>query len=120
MKYIALVFFLLTMNSEAFSQIDNQKNAFGLRFGFNDRFEGEANYQRFLNTSRSLRLESGLGFNLQNENLDYIKLINTLQYVGDLVGYYNFYVGGGFGFGHFSSDVFNENEFILAGIVGIE
>tara|TARA_R110002049_G_scaffold242357_1_gene416170 strand:- start:16437 stop:16916 length:480 start_codon:yes stop_codon:yes gene_type:complete len=120
MKYILLTIFVFTLSFSGYSQIDNQKNAFGLRFGFNDGFEGELNYQRYLNKLRNFRLESGLGFNLETNNLDYLKFINTLQYVGNLVGDYNFYLGGGAGFGNFSSDMFNENEFILAGIVGIE
>ncbi|WP_344789198.1 hypothetical protein [Postechiella marina] len=120
MKKTLIFISVLTLCSHVYGQERIRKNALGMRFGVNDGFEGELNYQRYLDISKNFRLESGLAFNLEANNLDYLKFVNTLQYVGDFIGDYKFYLGAGGGFGNYKIDDKNENEFILTGIAGLE
>lgn len=99
--------------------MESKVNTFGLRVGYNDGITGELNYQRFLNESKSLRLEASFGFRDVSREPEYIKAVSTLQYVLPLNREYNFYFGAGAGFGNYETQVQNNNEFITSGILGI-
>jgi opacity protein-like surface antigen len=98
-------------------------NALGIRLGDNDGFGTEINYQRALNESN--RLEFGLGWNGGN-NVDAFKLTGLYQWVFNLDGNFNWYVGAGGGVGQVNYDnKINDNPddetfFFAAGDIGIE
>lgn len=113
----------------AFSaQAQEQKNAIGLRLGDNDGFGGEISYQRYLNTSN--RLEFDLGWR-DSSNYDAIKLVGLYQWVMNIDGGFNWYVGAGGGLGSWEFDNDNVPEgfegdedsgtfLLIAGDIGIE
>jgi hypothetical protein len=98
-------------------------NAIGVRIGDNKGFGTEINYQRGL--SENNRLEFGLGWR-SSRNVDAFKLTGLYQWVWNIEGGFNWYVGVGGGAGSVS---WNRNEFpdrssdgfaFVAGTIGIE
>ncbi len=126
MKQILLVFtffvaFAGTLQAQEFS-----KNALGLRLGDNDdNFIGlEISYQRAL--SNDNRIEFDLGWRSE-DFFDYYKLAAFYQWVKNIDGGLNWYVGPGAGIAYLDFDndsLFNEDDgdfgFLIAGVVGIE
>lgn len=98
------------------------ENAIGLRLGDSDGFGTEISYQRALTDNN--RLEANLGWR-SGKNYDGFKVTGLYQWVWELDGNFNWYAGAGGGFGNYSVDVpqgddFNDSFFFLAGDVGIE
>jgi opacity protein-like surface antigen len=99
-------------------------NAIGIRVGDNKGFGTEINYQRGL--SESTRLEFGLGWR-SSRYVDAFKLTGLHQWVWNIEGGFNWYVGVGGGAGSVSYD---RREFpdrdrsygfaFVAGDIGIE
>jgi len=116
---ILLIMALFSLNITS-AQVNNQMNAFGLRVGDNSGLVLELNYQRYLNDSRSFRLESGFGFKDRQQNeVKHLKWVNTFQHVRNLFGRYNWYVGLGAGFGNYETDLQKKTEFLAAAVIGI-
>ena len=98
-------------------------NALGIRIGDNDGLGTEINYQRGLSDNN--RLEFGLGWNDGNKYAAY-KITGLYQWVFNLDGNFNWYVGAGGGVGQvvfdndFPGDPDNETFFFAAGDIGIE
>jgi len=80
---------------------DGNRNALGLRFGDNDGFGAEVSYQRDLSTNN--RLELDLGWRNSN-NYDAIKLTGLYQWVWNIEGGFDWYVGVGGGVGSWGYD----------------
>ncbi len=110
--------FIITANAQRVSN-----NAIGLRFGDNDGFGTEINYQRALRENN--RLEFGISWH-GHDKLSSFKLIGLYQWVWTLDGNFNWYVGAGGGIGHlnFDDDFPGNNDdetfFYAAGDIGIE
>lgn len=97
-------------------------NAIGLRLGDSDGFGTEITYQRALGENN--RLELDLGW-VNRDNYDAFRLTGLYQWVWNIEGGFNWYLGAGAGLGSrdFSDDLNNDgNEFfaLVAGDVGIE
>lgn len=100
-------------------------NALGLRFGGSNGFGGEVSYQRAL--SENNRLELDLGWR-NDDDFDAFKLTALYQWVWNIEGGFNWYVGAGGGIGsvddnrHFDDDYHaNDGVFLyVAGDIGIE
>lgn len=100
-------------------------NAIGLRLGGGDGFGAEVSYQRAVGSNNN-RLEFDLGFR-NDPNFDAFKLAALYQWVWNIEGGFNWYVGAGGGLGsvdgkgRFDDDDFDDGTFIfLAGDIGIE
>lgn len=105
------------------------KNALGLRFGDNGGFGGELSYQRAL--SQDNRLELDLGWRNRDYNKDgyddnAVKLTGLYQWVMNIDGGFNWYVGVGGGVGSYSRDYYDNRNYndgvyaFAAGDIGIE
>ena len=95
-------------------------NAIGLRMGDSDGFGAEISYQRGLDTNR--RLEFNLGWRSGND-YDAFKLAGLYQWVMNLDGNFNWYVGAGGGIGSWSSSISGVDDgafLFVAGDIGIE
>lgn len=98
------------------------ENAIGLRLGDSDGFGAEVSYQRALGDNN--RLELDLGWR-DGKNYDGFKLAGLYQWVMQLDGNFNWYVGAGGGIGSFSinnpggKDITDTFVF-AAGDIGIE
>ncbi|MEP0264700.1 hypothetical protein [Dokdonia sp.] len=98
-------------------------NAIGIRVGDNDGFGTEVNYQRAIGDNN--RVELGLGWRSAT-NFNAVRLTGLYQWVWNLTGDFNWYVGAGVAAGVFDfDDQFNNrnlNEFFLnaVGDIGIE
>ncbi|GAA4243276.1 hypothetical protein KO504_06685 [Winogradskyella psychrotolerans] len=113
---------VLTIGFISFSDAQNiSKNAIGLRFGDSDGFGTEITYQRALGGNN--RLEADLGWR-NGKDYDGFKIAGLYQWVWQLDGNFNWYAGGGGGFGNYSVDTpgkdYNDSFVFLAGDVGIE
>ncbi|CAM4130662.1 hypothetical protein [Gillisia hiemivivida] len=98
------------------------ENALGLRLGGGNGTGAEISYQRAVGGNNN-RLEFDLGWRNDNNNYDAIKLAALYQWVWNIEGGFNWYVGAGGGVGSVSDsrDVYDDNTFIfLAGDIGIE
>jgi len=102
------------------------EHALGLRFGGNNGYGAEVSYQRALGSNN--RLELDLGWR-NNKNFDAYKMTALYQWVWNIEGGFNWYVGLGGGVGsvsydnRFNNDDFDDDdEFFLfgAGNIGIE
>ncbi len=104
------------------------KNAIGIRIGDSDGFGAEANYQRAVGSNNN-RLEFGLGIR-DNRNFSAFKLVGLYEWVFNIDGGFNWYVGPGAGIGQFKDKRFNPNNgrfeddnetfAFVAGVGGIE
>ena len=114
---IALVGVTFLSNAQSISE-----NAIGLRLGDSDGFGAEISYQRALGIDN--RLELDLGWR-DGSNYDGFKLAGLYQWVFQLDGSFNWYVGAGGGLGSFSvnnpggKDITDTFVF-AAGDIGIE
>ncbi|MEL6813087.1 MAG: hypothetical protein AAFP76_17330, partial [Bacteroidota bacterium] len=91
---LAIFGFAMTAQAQEIS-----KNAIGLRIGDNDGLGTEINYQRGLGDNN--RLEFGLGWN-DGDNTNAYKLTGLYQWIFNLDGNFNWYVGAGGGVGQVS------------------
>lgn len=111
---------MLSMNAQEIS-----KNAIGLRLGDNDGFGGEVSYQRGIGDNN--RIEADLGWRNSN-HVDAVKLVGLYQWIWNIDGGFNWYVGAGAGLGSWSydndfpgNDADDSGSFALvAGDIGIE
>lgn len=98
-------------------------NAIGIRVGDNDGFGTEVNYQRAIGDNN--RVELGLGWRSAT-NFNAVRFTGLYQWVWNLTGDFNWYVGAGVAAGAFDfDDQFDNrglNEFFLnaVGDIGIE
>lgn len=98
-------------------------HALGLRLGDNDGFGTEISYQNALGENN--RLELDLGWR-DSEHYDGFKLTGLYQWVWNIDGGFNWYVGAGAGIG--SRDFDNDHDHhddgdffaVIAGDIGIE
>lgn len=109
-----IVIFALTLSVQA---QEISKNALGLRLGDNNGFGAEISYQRYL--SKNNRIEFDLGWRDSN-NVEAFKLISLFQWVMNIDGGFNWYLGAGGGFGAFNTEELNGSYGLAAGNVGIE
>ena len=125
-KKVILVVVTATLNVNA---QNISKNALGLRFGDNDGFGAEVSYQRKLQKDNRLEFDLGLR---SNDNFNFFKATALYQWVGNIDGDFNWYVGAGGGFGSWNyNDKYKKNYpfydnnsggayAFLAGDIGIE
>jgi len=116
--------FLLSITFIGFTALvsaqDISPNAIGLRLGDSNGFGSEISYQRGLSDNN--RLEFDLGWRSGND-YDGFKLAGLYQWVWNLDGNFNWYVGAGGGLGSYGYDdsAFDDETFIFAaGDIGIE
>ncbi len=108
---------------------DISENAIGLRLGDSDGFGVEVSYQRAVGDNN--RLEFDLGIR-DGSDYDGFKLVGLYQWVWNIDGGFNWYVGPGAGLANYSYDEnyfknndnnnFDDSEtfLFLAGDIGIE
>ena len=114
MKKLFLVSFALIGFAFTIQAQEIADNAIGLRLGDSNGFGAEISYQRALGDAN--RLEFDLGWrNGNNDNSDGYKLTGLYQWVMNLDGGFNWYVGAGGGL----ADKLNTYIF-AAGDIGIE
>ncbi|TBW29236.1 hypothetical protein [Gramella sp. KN1008] len=101
------------------------ENAIGLRVGGGNGTGAEVSYQRA--TSGNNRLEFDLGWRNDSSHYDAIKLVGLYQWVWNIEGGFNWYVGAGAGLGNYDHkhDHHNHNDddgifALIAGDIGIE
>ncbi len=110
----------LATNAQTISE-----NALGLRIGGGNAYGAEVSYQRALGGDNN-RLELDLGWRNDKNNYDSFKLAALYQWVWNIEGGFNWYVGAGGGVGSISDNRRNvvqrdDQTFIfLAGDIGIE
>ena len=116
--------FLLSITFIGFTALlsaqDISPNAIGLRLGDSNGFGTEISYQRALSDNN--RLEFDLGWRSGN-TYDGFKLAGLYQWVWNLDGNFNWYVGAGGGLGSYGYDdpAFDDETFLFAaGDIGIE
>ncbi|MBV1923113.1 MAG: porin family protein [Flavobacteriaceae bacterium] len=123
MKKIFLILIVILSFSLTAEAQNSSDNAIGLRLGDNDGLGAEVNYQRGL--SGNNRLEFGLGWRTKND-VNALKLTGLYQWVFNLDGNFNWYVGAGGGLASisfdndFPGDPDNETSLFVAGDIGIE
>ncbi|CAL66605.1 hypothetical protein [Christiangramia forsetii] len=111
--------FFSNMNAQEIS-----KNALGLRVGDGGGFGAEVSYQRAVGGDNN-RLEFDLGWRDGN-NYDAVKLVGLYQWVWNIEGGFNWYVGAGAGLGSYDdnrgNDDFDDDGLfaLIAGDIGIE
>jgi hypothetical protein len=113
----ALIGFAFTAQAQ-----DIADNAIGLRLGDSDGFGAEISYQRALGDAN--RLEFDLGWR-DGDRYNGFKLAGLYQWVMNLDGNFNWYVGAGGGLGSFSIDNpggkdITDTFIFAAGDIGIE
>lgn len=101
MKKLLLLSLFAVLSFSALQAQEISKNALGLRLGDNDGFGGEVSYQRGIGDNN--RLEFDLGWRNSN-HVDAIKLAGLYQWVWNIDGGFNWYVGAGGGLGSWSYD----------------
>lgn len=128
-KLFLSAFMLVGLAFGAQAQAPGERNAIGLRLGDNDGFGGEISYQRWL--SEDNRLELDLGWR-DSRHYDAFKLVGLYQWVWNIEGGFNWYLGAGGGVGTWSyddrdlppwADGNNDDNgtfLLLAGDIGIE
>ncbi len=121
-KLILAVLVVIGYSTFSYGQ-DIADNAIGLRLGDSDGFGAEISYQRGLGDNN--RLEVDLGWRSGN-NFDGFKLAGLYQWVWNLDGNFNWYLGAGGGVGAYDFDNVpnnvddSETFFFAAGDIGIE
>lgn len=106
------------------------KNALGLRLGDSGGFGTEITYQRALGNSTRLELDLGWrnrkDFDHNGYDDDAIKLAALYQWVMNIDGGFNWYVGVGGGLGTYGRDYYDNRDYgndtfvFAAGDIGIE
>ena len=105
------------------------ENALGLRLGGGNGYGAEVSYQRGLGDNN--RLELDLGWRNDNSRYNSVKLAALYQWVWNIEGGFNWYVGAGGGVGNISAKddryyndkkyrYYDETFLFLAGNIGIE
>ncbi|HET8854709.1 MAG TPA: hypothetical protein VFM60_02185 [Salinimicrobium sp.] len=119
-KLILLTFCALGFAFQSHGQ-EIADNALGLRMGDSNGFGIEISYQNALGGNN--RMEFDLGWS-DSDNFDAFKLVGLYQWVMNIDGGFNWYVGAGAGVGsvsHNDNDSDDDGFFALvAGDVGIE
>ena len=123
-KIISLTVFCLLCSTGLFAQ-EIAKNALGIRVGDSDGFGTEISYQRAIGGNN--RLEFDLGWT-DRKNFDAFRLTGLYQWVMNIDGGFNWYVGAGAGVGavDFDDDFPGDNDddsdtfAYVAGDIGIE
>ena len=124
-KFLFTVCYIACLGFQSQAQTISE-HALGLRFGGNNGYGAEVSYQRALGSNN--RLELDLGWR-NNKNFDAYKMTALYQWVWNIEGGFNWYVGLGGGVGsvsydnRFNNDDFDDDdEFFLfgAGNIGIE
>lgn len=106
---------IVSINAQSISE-----NAIGIRLGDSDGFGGEISYQRGLGDNN--RLEFDLGWR-SGKGYDGFKLAGLYQWVMNIDGGFNWYVGAGGGVGSygFENNIIEDETFLfVAGDIGIE
>lgn len=114
---VAFLGFAFATSAQSISE-----NAIGLRLGDSDGLGAEISYQRALGDNN--RLELDLGWR-SGKNYNGFKLAGLYQWVMELDGDFNWYVGAGGGLGSFSFDNpggsnLTDTFIFAAGDIGIE
>jgi len=120
MKKLVLVVALFIVAIVSVNAQTISENAIGVRLGDSDGFGAEVSYQRGLGENN--RLEFDLGWRSGN-SYDGFKLSGLYQWVMNIDGGFNWYVGAGGGVGSYSfdNDLTDDETFIFAaGDIGIE
>ncbi|MDR5590307.1 hypothetical protein [Christiangramia sp. SM2212] len=127
MKKIVLLA-AFTIGAVFFSEVKAQEiseNALGLRIGDGGGVGAEVSYQRAVGDNNN-RLEFDLGWRDGN-HYDAIKLVGLYQWVWNIEGGFNWYVGAGAGLGNYDdnrhNDDFDHDDglfALIAGDIGIE
>ncbi|NKI26020.1 hypothetical protein SAMN04487911_10862 [Arenibacter nanhaiticus] len=117
MKKLLVLFTVFTLTAIGANAQAISNNALGLRIGDNDGFGGEISYQRLL--SENNRLEFDLGWRDSN-NVDAFKLVGLYQWVMNIEGGFNWFVGAGAGLGSYDSPNGDGTFALIAGDIGIE
>jgi hypothetical protein len=123
MKKLFLVSFALIGFAFTTQAQEIADNAIGLRLGDSDGFGAEISYQRALGDTN--RLEFGLGWR-DGKNYSALRAVGLYQWVKNLDGNFNWYVGAGGGFASYSLDNVNpgvddsDTSLFVAGDIGIE
>ncbi|MAN60146.1 MAG: hypothetical protein CMC08_09960 [Flavobacteriaceae bacterium] len=124
MKRLAIILFVFTAYALEGHAQTIAENAIGLRLGDSDGFGTEISYQRALGDNN--RLEVDFGWR-NSKNFDAFRLTGLYQWVWNLDGGFNWYVGAGGGlaqvdfddnFDRFDDD--SETYLYAAGDIGIE
>lgn len=116
-KLILLTFCIFGFALSSQAQVISE-HALGLRLGSSGGFGTEISYQNALGENN--RLELDLGWS-SDDDYDAFKLVGLYQWVWNIEGGFNWYLGAGAGLGSVSSDHFDDDFFALvAGDVGIE
>ncbi len=92
MKQFLCLQLLLFLGTFSVCSQDISDHAIGLRFGANDGFGTEVNYQHGLGDNN--RLEAGLGFN-SGSSASSFRIIGLYEWVWALEGNFNWYAGAG-------------------------
>jgi opacity protein-like surface antigen len=124
-KFLFTVCCVACIGFQSHSQTISE-HALGLRFGGNNGYGAEVSYQGALGSNNRLELDFGWR---NDKNFDAYKLTGLYQWVWNIEGGFNWYVGLGGGVGNvnydnrFNNDDFDDDdEFFLfgAGNIGIE
>ncbi len=121
---IAALFFGAAFFYEAQAQTISE-NAIGLRVGGGNGYGAEVSYQRELGADNN-RLELDLGWR-NDSHYDAIKLVGLYQWIWNIDGGFNWYVGAGAGIGSYNDnreglgyDPHDGAYLLAAGDIGIE
>ncbi|GAA4231411.1 hypothetical protein GCM10022291_03790 [Postechiella marina] len=121
MKKLFLLSLTLLGFTMAVSAQDISDNAIGLRLGDSDGLGAEVSYQRALGDSN--RLEADLGWR-NSSSYNAIKLTGLYQWVMELDGNFNWFVGAGGGLAIFDGKNAlkgtDETALFVAGDIGVE
>ena len=124
MKKLLIAFVCIAGFSFSSQAQDIAPNALGLRLGDSDGFGAEISYQRALGSNNRLELDLGIR---DGNNYDGFKLAGLYQWVWNLDGGFNWYVGAGGGLAQvdFDDNIPNfdddsETYLYAAGDIGIE
>ncbi|MEO2127684.1 MAG: hypothetical protein ABGW91_05935 [Christiangramia sp.] len=118
----AFIFGAATFNSVTAQEISD--NALGLRVGGGNGYGAEVSYQRAVGMDNN-RLEFDLGWR-NDSHYDAIKLVGLYQWIWNIEGGFNWYLGAGAGLGNYDDNRNNDNDYrdgafgLIAGDVGIE
>jgi hypothetical protein len=124
-KYCFFLYLLIGVMYSCKAQVNNSKNAIGLRFGNNYGFGVEISYQKKLSAEN--RLELDLGFTNDN-NTDALKISGIYQWYWNIEKELDWYAGFGGGLGSWNTNDNYNNGYaadngifgVLNGDVGIE
>jgi opacity protein-like surface antigen len=120
MKKTTLIIGFLLFTFSVFSQEIADKTI-GLRFGDDNGFGAEVSFQKALKTNN--RLEVGLAWR-SNKTYNAYKLTGIYQWIFEMDGNFNWYVGAGAGLGSWNlkgNNSGSDGTFLLAtGDIGIE